>query len=141
MSKICDAIIGLSIGVVIFSVLCICYTESQKTPEEKAADEAAYQEYLASYTYHYEVVSVNQYTHYTTNKYGAITGQDQCYSFTYIDHDGSLKTGDCFLTPNDYQLTSLRIGDKNEYVYEDYGHRYRYLYLARETLNNLSAIS
>lgn len=87
--------------------------------------------------YRYSVVSVTRYNSQRQVPFTNIVSLETRYSFTYIDDKGSLITMDNF-TNSSYGLTSVRLGDKNEYVrYNDGVDTFEILYLTQDTLSSL----
>lgn len=113
----------------------MCGCEAVKEAQEPMTQEE-YAEYIARRYKHYEVCSVFQYTEVHTNNYGGVTGTDVCYSFTYLDGSGNLKTISSF-EHLEYGLTKVCVGEVDEYVV-DKTKDIRYLYLTKETLSKLT---
>lgn len=117
----------------ILMILTICLTGCNYEP----MTEEEWQEYEASRTHEYPVVSVYQYMKVTkTNFYGAILDQELRYCFTYIGDDGQLHEFKDF-HHTEYGLWKLYIGDENKYIVKDGFDTYRYLYLTEETFKNI----
>ena len=118
------------------ALICLCITgcKLSMTEEEKAA-------YIASHTYEYEVLSVYQYMKPITNKFGGVIRYESKYYFTYVDDNGTLYEFEDFYHTNG-GLWKVCIGDKNKYVVQDAGvDTYRWLYLTKETFNQLNIIA
>lgn len=83
----------------------------------------------------YLVIGVMKYT--ATQHLGWNQSEYIAYSFTYVDSNGSLIDIDNFINSS-YGLTSVRLGDKNEYVtYTDGLDTFEILYLTEHTMNTL----
>lgn len=83
----------------------------------------------------YNVVNVIKYT--ATQRIGWNQSDYIAYAFTYVDSDGSLVDVNDF-TNTSNGLTSVRLGDKNEYViYTDGLDTFEILYLTEHTMNTL----
>lgn len=131
--------------VMISSLLMLMGCSAESMPEKKKQEylefrtqmtEEEKQEYIKAHTKEYEVLSVIQYIATKTNGYGGVQGHDLCYAFTYVDENGELKQVDKF-KHLEYGLTKVLIGDTNKYVIENGFDDYRYLYLTKETLQNI----
>lgn len=122
--------IQLAIAVLALLLLCGCDESKPMTEEQWAA-------YRANCIHRYEVLSVFQYAEAETNRYGGVHGTDICYAFTYLDANGSLKSVKGF-EHLEYGLTKVCIGEKDEYVVDDYGDNMRYLYLSKDTLSRMT---
>lgn len=87
----------------------------------------------------YEVLSVIPYIEVNTNRYGGVTSQKLGYAFTYVDENGVLHNDTIYHT--EQGLWKVCIGEENKYVEkENRGGTYRYLYLTKETLRNMSGL-
>ena len=87
----------------------------------------------------YEVLNVGNYMEVSTNGFGAVINQYPAYYFTYIDENGVLH--DETIHHTEQGLWKVCIGEENKYVEkENRGGTYRYLYLTKETLRNMSGL-
>jgi hypothetical protein len=99
------------------------------TPEEQ---ESVYNDKIHTY----EVLSVNQYVRTETNRYGGVMDTDICYTFTYLDSDGTLKSVQDFenIGSNSMQVT---VGDKDVYIVNENSDGGKTLQLTKETLSKI----
>lgn len=119
-------------GCILILLIICCFTGCGLTEEERA-------EFEAKHTYEYEVLSVRQYVSQKTNRFGGVIDEKLKYAFTFLGHDGQMRTVEDF-QHLDYGLTKVCIGDKNKYVVKEQGiDEYRYLYLTKETLMNMTS--
>lgn len=87
----------------------------------------------------YEVLNIGNYMEVNTNGWGVVINQYPAYYFTYIDENGVLH--DETIHHTEQGLWKVCIGEENKYVEkEDRGGTYRYLYLTKETLRNMSGL-
>ena len=107
--------------------------------EHVSSEEAMrqYKEMQVQYTYHYPILSVFQYVKTSTNRYGAITNRDICYSFTWLDTNNNLHQEDDYENL-EYGLTHVQLGDEDIFEVCDYGEGHSCLYLTEETLKNMN---
>lgn len=120
----------------ILSTLLISWAikkDMSETPEQKEARIAAWE---ASKHHEYEIVSVSQYIKTETNGLGAVIKQEPAFYFTYIGDDGQIHDYKDY-TYSNYGLRKLAIGDTNKFVIEDGFDTYMWLYLTKDTMNNI----
>lgn len=119
----------LSLAILLTMTLFGC---QEMTEEERA-------QWLAERTNTYEVLSVSQYTKPVTNNFGGVIRTEVCYTFSYIDGNGELCIEDDF-QHFEYGLTKICLGEADQYVTVSRGDTYRYLYLTKETIQNMGTI-
>lgn len=121
--------------VLLSIILCFCFVGCKtKTPEEKAKEEAEYEERMEqdkiSTTHSYEVVDVFQYVKKYTNGYGGIKKTEIMTGFSYIDDNGKIQIEDDW-------YGDIIISDENKYVYCDsdyFQNRFRELYVTKDMM-------
>lgn len=84
----------------------------------------------------YEILNVGTYMEISTNGWGAVIDQYPAYYFTYIDENGVLH--DETIHHTEHGIWKVCIGKENKYVKKE---AYRYLYLTKETLRNMSNLN
>lgn len=84
----------------------------------------------------YEILNVGTYMEISTNGWGAVIDQYPAYYFTYIDENGVLH--DETIHHTEHGIWKVCIGEENKYVKKE---AYRYLYLTKETLRNMSNLN
>lgn len=107
------------------------------TPAEKEAYQQEQADKREAMRIRHEITSVSQYIGTQTNHYGGVTDTYTAYTFTYLDGSKLCHVED--FRHYDYGMTKVIIGDKDEYVIDNYDH-VQYLVLTKETLAGLKVV-
>lgn len=116
-------IIAIILTVITTMILCCCgYEISEEDSNTETIKE-------------YEVLTVCLQFSTETNNWGAITDQDMCYYFTYLDENGELQERE-FFRHSKYGNSKIKVGKENKYIIGDFEEET--LVLTKETLRNIS---